>query len=79
MIYFLDANCGGGSSSISMTLRDHLSISVLERVWGPGSTESGTLGTIPYPSEEYTLTLTFSGESYFRFIVAGGITQSWSI
>jgi hypothetical protein len=48
-------------------------------VWGPGSTESGTLGTIPYPSEEYTLTLTFSGESYFRFIVAGGITQSWSI
>jgi hypothetical protein len=79
MIYFLDANCGGGSSSISLTLRDHLSISALERLWGPGASESGTLGTIPYPSEEYTLTLTFTGESYLRLIVAGGITQSWTL
>ncbi len=79
MIYFLDANCGGGSSSISMTLRDHMSVSALERLWGPGSSESGTLGTIPYPSEEYTLTLTFTGESFLRIIVAGGITQSWTI
>lgn len=79
MIYFLDASCGGGSSSITMTLRDHSSISALERVWGPGASESGTLGTIPYPSEEYTLTATFTGESYLRLMFAGGITQSWSL
>ena len=79
MIYFLDASCGGGSSSITLTLRDHSSISALERVWGPGASESGTLGTIPYPSEEYTLTATFTGENYLRLIFAGGITQSWSL
>jgi hypothetical protein len=79
MIYFLDASCGGGSSSITLTLRDHGSISALERVWGPGASESGTLGTIPYPSEEYTLTATFTGENYLRLIFAGGITQSWSL
>ena len=79
MIYFLDASCGGGSSRISLTLRDHSSISALERVWGPGASESGTLGTIPYPSEEYTLTATFTGESYLRLMFAGGITQSWSL
>ena len=79
MIYFLDASCGGGSSSITLTLRDHSSISALERVWGPGASESGTLGTIPYPSEEYTLTATFTGESYLRLMFAGGITQSWSL
>ena len=79
MIYFLDASCGGGSSRISLTLRDHSSISALERVWGPGASESGTLGTIPYPSEEYTLTATFTGESYLRLMFAGGFTQSWSL
>ena len=79
IIYFLDASCGGGSSSITLTLRDHSSISALERVWGPGASESGTLGTIPYPSEEYTLTATFTGESYLRLMFAGGITQSWSL
>lgn len=79
MIYFLDAECGGGSSSISLTLRDHSSISALERVWGPGASEYGTLGTIPYPSEEYTLTLTFTGSTHLRLIIAGGITQSWTL
>ena len=79
MIYFLDAECGGGSSTISLTLRDHGSLSALERVWGPGASESGTLGTIPYPSEEYTLTATFTGDSYLRLKIAGGITTSWSL
>ena len=32
MIYFLDAESGSGST-ITMTLRDHLSVSALERVW----------------------------------------------
>ena len=79
MIYFLDAECGGGSSTISLTLRDHGSLSALERVWGPGASESGTLGTIPYPSEEYTLTATFTGDSYLRLKIAGGITSSWTL
>ena len=79
MIYFLDAECGGGGSTISLTLRDHGSLSALERVWGPGASESGTLGTIPYPSEEYTLTATFTGDSYLRLKIAGGITTSWSL
>ena len=79
MIYFIDADCGSGSS-ISLTLRDHMSISALERIWGPGASEMGTLGTIPYPSGEYTLTATFTGSSTFlRVRIAGGITQSWSL
>ena len=79
MIYFIDADCGSGSS-ISLTLRDHMSISALERIWGPGASEMGTLGTIPYPSGEYTLTATFTGGSTFlRVRVAGGITQSWTL
>ena len=79
MIYFLDAECGSGSSSITLTLRDHGSISALERVWGPGASESGTLGTIPYPSEEYTLTASFTGDTYLRLMIAGGITSSWTL
>lgn len=79
MIYFIDADCGSGSS-ISLTLRDHMSVSALERIWGPGASEMGTLGTIPYPSGEYTLTATFTGGTTFlRVRVAGGITQSWAL
>jgi hypothetical protein len=79
MIYFIDAECGSGSSTISLTLRDHLSVSALERIWGPGASEMGTLGTIPYPSGEYTLTATFTGSTYLRVRIAGGITESWSL
>ena len=79
MIWFLDAECGGGSSSISLTLRDHLSATALFRAYGPGSSELGSLGTIPYPSEEYTLTATFTGNSMLRLIFAGGITQTWTL
>ena len=49
-----------------MTLRDHLSATALFRAYGPGSSELGTLGTIPYPSEEYTLTATLTGNSMLR-------------
>ena len=79
MIYFLDAECGSGSSSITLTLRDHLSATALFRTYGPGSSELGSLGTIPYPTEEYTLTVTKTGDSMLRLIFAGGITQSWSL
>tara|TARA_B100000405_G_scaffold97029_1_gene67529 strand:+ start:9173 stop:10135 length:963 start_codon:yes stop_codon:yes gene_type:complete len=78
MIYFLDASCGGGST-ISLTLRDHTSVSALERFWGPGAEETGTLGTIPYPSQEYTLTATFTGDTHLRILIAGGITYSWNL
>ena len=79
MIYFLDAECGSGSSSATLTLRDHLSTTALIRADGPGSSELGSLGTIPYPTEEYTLTITMTGDSMLRLIFAGGITQSWSL
>ncbi len=79
MIYFIDAECGSGSSTISLTLRDHLSVSARERIWGPGASELGTMGTIPYPSGEYTLTVTFTGSTYLRVRIAGGITESWSL
>ena len=79
MIYFLDAECGSGSSSATLTLRDHLSTTALFRAYGPGSSELGSLGTIPYPTEEYTLTITMTGDSMLRLIFAGGITQSWSL
>jgi hypothetical protein len=78
MIYFLDASCGGGST-ITLTLRDHTSVSALERFWGPGAEETGTLGTIPYPSQEYTLTVTFTGDTHLRILLAGGITYSWNL
>lgn len=79
MIYWLDAEMGGGGSTGSLTLRDHTSSSALTRQWGAGAEENGNLGTIPYPSGEYTLTITQSGNSYIRLIVAGGITTSWNL
>ena len=79
MIYWLDAEMGGGRSSGSLTLRDHNSASALTRQWGAGAKESGNLGTIPYPSGEYTLTITQTGDSYIRLIVAGGLTNSWEL
>jgi len=79
MIYFLDADSGSGSS-ISFTLRDHTSASILADFWGPGASEWGTLGTIPYPSGEYTMTATFTGSSTFLKVrISAGIAQSWTI
>lgn len=79
MIYWLDAEMGNGPSSGSLTLRDHNSASALTRQWGAGAEESGNLGTIPYPSGDYTLTITQTGDSYIRLIVAGGLTDSWEL
>ncbi len=79
MIYWLDARMGSGSSTGSLTLRDHTSVTALSRTWGPGAQEEGQLGTIPYPSGEYTLTITQTGDSYIAIIIAGGIEFSWVI
>ena len=77
MIYWLDARMGSGSSTGSLTLRDHTSVTALSRTWGPGAQEEGQLGTIPYPSGEYTLTITQTGDSYIAIIISGGIEFSW--
>ena len=79
MIYWLDAEMGAGTSSGTLTLRDHQSTSMLGRQWGQNAEESGNLGTIPYPSGDYTLTITQTGNSYIRLIVAGGLTSSWEL
>ncbi len=79
MVYFYDVECGSGSSSITLTLRDHLSSSVITKIWGPGASEKGVIGSIEYPTEEYTLTATFTGNSNLRIIIAGAITYSWSL
>ncbi len=79
MIYWLDADMGGGTSSGTLTLRDHQSTSMLGRQWGQNAEEAGNIGTIPYPSGDYTLTITQTGDSYIRLIVAGGLTSSWEL
>jgi len=79
MIYWLDADMGGGSSTGTLTLRDHTSATALTRQWGPGASEQGQLGTIPYPSGDYTMTVSLSGDAYIRLIVAGGITSTWTL
>jgi hypothetical protein len=78
MIYWINARMGSGSSSGSLTLRDHLSVTALLESWGPEA-EEDILGTIPYPSGEYTLTITQTGNSDISMIVSGGITFSWTL
>ena len=75
MIYYLSAKMGGGTGTL--TLRDHGSVSALERAWQPGESEEGQLGEINSPSQDYTLTITQSGDSEISIIIAGGITFSW--
>ena len=77
MVYYLSARMGGGTGSL--TLRDHTSVSALERAWQPGEEEEGQLGEINSPSQDYTLTVTLSGDSEIAIIIAGGITFSWAL
>ena len=39
---------------------------------GSRASEIGTLGTIPSPSEEYTLTTFTGGSTFLRIMIAGG-------
>jgi len=77
MIYFLDAECGGGT--ISFALRDNSALSGVEESWGPGESESGTIGVIPSPSDEYLLALTMTGSSHFRLLIAGAVLETYSL
>ncbi|MEE3082656.1 MAG: hypothetical protein VX320_01025 [Candidatus Thermoplasmatota archaeon] len=78
MIYSLVGEMGGGGSSGSLTLRDHGDLTPLVEEWTAGD-KTSELGQVPYPSGEYTLTGTQSGDSYIRLIVAGGITTTWTV
>ena len=74
----------GLGSNLSSSFGDRfqnidMAVSALERFWGPGAEETGTLGTIPYPSQEYTLTATFTGDTHLRILLAGGITYTWNL
>ncbi len=78
MIYWLVGEMGGGQSSGSLTLRDHADLTPIFEEWTAGD-KTSELGQAPYPSGEYTLTGTQSGNSYIRIIVAGGISFSWTL
>ena len=77
MIYFLDATCQGGT--ISFALRDNSALSGAEESWGPGESEHGTIGVIPSPSDEYLLTLSMTGSSHFRLLIAGAVLETYSL
>ncbi len=78
MIYWLVGEMGGGQSSGSLTLRDHADLTPIFEEWTAGD-KTSELGQAPYPSGEYTLTGTQSGNSYIHLIVAGGISFSWTL
>lgn len=77
MIYFLDAECQGGT--ITFSLRDNSALSGAEGSWGPGESEYGTIGVIPSPSDEYLLALSMTGSSHFRLLIAGAVLETYSL
>jgi len=77
MIYWLVGEMGGGGTG-SLTLRDHADATPIIEEWTSGD-KTSELGQAPYPSGEYTLTGTQSGDSYIHLIVAGGITTTWTL
>ena len=77
MIYFLDATCQGGT--ITFALRDNSALNGVEESWGPGESEHGTIGVIPSPSDEYLLTLSMTGSSHFRLLIAGAVLETYSL
>ena len=77
MIYFLDAECEGGT--ITFALRDNSSPSGVEESWGPGESEFGTIGVMPSPSDEYLLILSMTGTSHFRLLIAGGVLETHTL
>ncbi len=79
LVWYLDVDISGGGSG-TLALKDHSGATPLARQWGPNSRESGSIGTIPSNTGEYSLTITLSGQqSYIHLKVAGGIQTTWTL
>ncbi|MGY8670235.1 MAG: hypothetical protein ACKVJ7_04205 [Candidatus Poseidoniales archaeon] len=80
LVWYLDVDISGGGGSGTLSLKDHAGATPLARTWGPNSRESGSIGTIPSNTGEYSLTITLNGqESYIHLKVAGGIQTTWTL
>ena len=81
LVWYLDVIIDeSAGSSGSMTIKDHLEATSLNRAWGAGSEENHAIGTIPSLTGEYTLTVHLSGsDSMVHLRVAGGLEQSWTL
>ncbi len=79
LVWYIDATIAGGGSG-SLTMNDHTGASPLIRTWGSGATESGTIGTVPSTSGDYSLTVNLRGQSsMLHFRVAGAIVTQWTL
>lgn len=79
LVWYLDVEIASGGQG-TLTLKDHSGVTPLARVWGPSSSESSTIGTIPSNTGEYSITLTLSGSSSrVHLIIAGGLETVWEM
>ena len=80
LVWYLDVDISGGGGSGTLSLKDHAGATPLARAWGSNSRESGSIGTIPSNTGEYSLTITLNGQdSYIHLKVAGGIQTTWTL
>ena len=81
LIWYLDVIIDDSTgSSGSLTIKDHLETTSLNRAWGDSSEENHAIGTIPSVTGEYSLTVTLYGSSsYIHLRIAGGLEQSWDL
>lgn len=78
LVWYLDVDIDSSASQGTLSVKDHSGVTPLARVWGPDSTEKGTLGTIPSNSGEYSVTVTLNGGgSYIHLKMAGGLQTQW--
>jgi len=78
LVWYLDVEIDSGSSQGTLSVKDHSGVTPLARVWGPSSTEKGSLGTIPSNSGEYSVTATLNGgSSIIHLKMAGGLRTQW--
>ena len=78
IIYYFEvlteANSGG-----TLVIKDPTTTSeAMRRVFGPNTFES-SLGTIPSDSEQLSVSIALTGESYLDLRIAGGIEYSWIV
>ncbi len=69
-----EANSGG-----TLVIKDPTTTTeAMRRVFGPNTFES-SLGTIPSDSEQLSVSIALTGESYLNLRIAGGIEYSWVV